>query len=149
MNPFESGEVALAERLAKVARLWKSVAEKELAHLELSYPRWTALWKLARLGPVTQKQLAVALDIELPSLMRTLEQLEQQQLINRVASPIDRRARIVELTKAGQHCVDELAQRVRAVRKNLLAGIDPEELMRMEMTLAEIEHNALHYLSPS
>jgi MarR family transcriptional regulator for hemolysin len=63
-------ELSLAEQ--PIAPLWRTVADLELAPLGLTHPRWTALWKLSRLGGhLSQKTLAEALEIELPSLMRT------------------------------------------------------------------------------
>jgi len=70
-------ETSLGERLGRLHRLWRMVADNELAPLGLTHPRWTALWKLRRMGDhISQKQLAESLEIELPSLMRTLGQLE-------------------------------------------------------------------------
>ena len=82
-------ELSLAEQLGRLHRLWRTVADLELAPLGLTHPRWTALWKLSRLGGhLSQKTLAEALEIELPSLMRTLGQLEEQGLIvQRPAAP--------------------------------------------------------------
>lgn len=58
-------DLSLAEKLSRVSRLWKMVADRELEPLGLTHPRWTALWKLQRLGDnVSQKQLADALEIE-------------------------------------------------------------------------------------
>ena len=58
-------DLSLAEKLSRVARLWKMVADRELEPLNLTYPRWTALWKLYRMGDnVSQKHLAEALEIE-------------------------------------------------------------------------------------
>ena len=72
-------ELSLAEQLGRLHRLWRTVADLELAPLGLTHPRWTALWKLSRLGGhLSQKTLAEALEIELPSLMRTLGQLEER-----------------------------------------------------------------------
>ena len=95
-------ELSLAEQLGRLHRLWRTVADLELAPLGLTHPRWTALWKLSRLGGhLSQKTLAEALEIELPSLMRTLGQLEEQGLIERHCCSQDKRARIVTLTPAG------------------------------------------------
>ena len=72
-------ELSLAEQIARMHRLWRTAADLELAPLGLTHPRWTALWKLSRMGNhVSQKTLAEALEIELASLMRTLGQLEEQ-----------------------------------------------------------------------
>ena len=56
-------ELSLAEQLGRLHRLWRTVADLELAPLGLTHPRWTALWKLSRLGGhLSQKTLAEALE---------------------------------------------------------------------------------------
>ena len=58
-------ELSLAEQLGRLHRLWRTVADIELAPLGLTHPRWTALWKLSRLGGhLSQKTLAEALELD-------------------------------------------------------------------------------------
>jgi MarR family transcriptional regulator for hemolysin len=141
-------ELTLAEKLARVSRLWKMVADRELAPLGLTHPRWTALWKLQRLGDnISQKHLAEALEIELASLMRTLNQLEEQSLITRHCCTSDKRARIVSLTEQGRIMIKQMETRILQVRRQLLIHINDEELLKLGQILEQIANNALESLS--
>ncbi|KKD00884.1 MULTISPECIES: transcriptional regulator SlyA [Photobacterium] len=141
-------DLPLAEQLSRVSRLWKMVADRELAPLGLTHPRWTALWKLQRLGDhVSQKTLAEALEIELASLMRTLKQLEAQSLITRRCCDSDKRARIVSLTEEGRQLLTQMEARIMQVRKQLLSHINDQELQKLGLILEQIAHNALDSLS--
>ncbi|EOV1094190.1 transcriptional regulator SlyA [Vibrio fluvialis] len=141
-------ELTLAEKLARVSRLWKMVADRELAPLGLTHPRWTALWKLQRLGDnISQKHLAEALGIELASLMRTLNQLEEQSLITRHCCASDKRARIVSLTEQGRIMIKQMETRILQVRRQLLIHINDEELLKLGQILEQIANNALESLS--
>ncbi|CAH8190541.1 transcriptional regulator SlyA [Vibrio aestuarianus] len=141
-------DLSLAEQLGRVSRLWKTVADRELAPLGLTHPRWTAIWKLQRLGDnISQKALAEALEIELPSLMRTLNQLEEQSLIVRHCCTHDKRARIVSLTTQGQNLIKQIEARILRVRRDLLGHIDEEQLHKLTLILEQIAQNALHTLS--
>ncbi|CAE6934873.1 helix_turn_helix multiple antibiotic resistance protein [Vibrio sp. B1FLJ16] len=141
-------ELSVAEKLSRVARLWKMVADRELEPLNLTYPRWTALWKLHRMGDhVSQKQLAEALEIELASLMRTLKLLEEQSLVTRHCCESDKRARIVSLTQEGQALITQLESRILEVRKKLLSEINDEDLKTMGLVLEQMASNALGTLS--
>ncbi|RTR28254.1 MarR family transcriptional regulator [Shewanella atlantica] len=143
-------ELSLAEQLRRVARLWRNVADKELAPLGLTHPRWTALWKLQNLNDnVSQKVLANALEIELASLMRTLSQLEDQNLIVRYCSETDKRVRIVSLTDEGKSMITKVEARILQIRKNLMAGVSEEELNQFKRTIELIAHNALAQLNES
>ncbi len=142
------GDLSVAEKLSRVSRLWKMVADRELEPLNLTYPRWTALWKLYRMGDnVSQKHLADALEIELASLMRTLKQLEEQSLIIRRCCENDKRARIVSLTQEGRALVTQLESRIYDVRKKLLSDISDQDLQTMWLILEQIACNALDTLS--
>lgn len=138
-------ELSLAEQIARMYRLWRTAADLELAPLGLTHPRWTALWKLSRMGGhVSQKTLAAALEIELPSLMRTLGQLEEQGLIERHCCSQDKRARIVCVTATGQGLLDQIADRIMNIRRELLGGIDEQTLHLFEATVQRISANAIN-----
>ncbi|EPQ8263565.1 transcriptional regulator SlyA [Vibrio alginolyticus] len=141
-------DLSMAEKLSRVARLWKMVADRELEPLNLTYPRWTALWKLYRMGDnISQKHLAEALEIELASLMRTLKLLEEQSLIVRHCCEHDKRARIVSLTEEGKTLLKQMEARILQVRSKLLTDINDQELQQLSLILDQIAHNALDSLS--
>ncbi len=136
-------ELSLAEMLARVARLWKTVADHELTPLGLTHSRWTALWKLERMGDrISQKVLAEHLEIELPSLMRTLKHLEDQQLITRYCSEQDKRVRVVCLTAKGRDVITHIESRITDVRSEMLQGLSSQSTQQLRSTLELIAHNA-------
>lgn len=140
-------KLSLAEQLGRSARLWRTVANRELAPLGLTFSRWSLLWKLKGLNDnVSQKILAKALEIELPSLMRTLKQLEIQGLINRHSCNEDKRARIVTLTDAGKSILTEIEGLILVTRREMLAGIDAAELEISQKVIERIIHNAIDKL---
>lgn len=139
----EHSELSLGERLGRLHRLWRMVADGELSPLGLTHSRWTALWKLYRIGQdVSQKHLAEALEIELASLMRTLGQLEQQGLVIRHCCEHDKRVRRVALTEAGLAVLDQMEAKIIRVRAELLSGVSLEMQAQFEQTLNQISHNA-------
>ncbi|MCG9746300.1 transcriptional regulator SlyA [Shewanella sp. Isolate8] len=146
----DRAESSNAERVARLARLWRMVADAELAPLGLTHSRWVVLWKLYRMGQETsQKALAEALEIELASLMRTLSQLEQQALIERHCCEHDKRVRRVSLTQAGLDLLAFIRQRIIDLRAELYAGIGAEELKVFESVLNRITDNAFNKLHPT
>ena len=84
----------------------------------LTEATWRPLVYVRRLGDgVRQKELATALSIEGPSLVRLLDNLERRGLIERREDETDRRARGIHLTRAGR----ELAVRVAKVGSEIQA----------------------------
>ncbi|EMP54363.1 MarR family transcriptional regulator [Marinobacter santoriniensis NKSG1] len=145
LNPTNDSELGL--QLAHAHRLWRAVISQTVAPLGLTPPRWTLLVVLRHLGEgATQKQLAEALSIELPSLTRTLCQLEDQGLIERQVREDDRRVREVRFTGEGRRVLSALDARANEARAQLLDGIPPEDRNHLRRMLERIETNACHCL---
>ena len=143
----DAGSFGMA--LHRLHMLWRTVIDESVASLGFTQTRWVVLIHLQSLGEgCTQKELAQDIGIELPSVLRTLAQLEEQGWIERRTSPTDRRARQVWLTDHGRQRVDELEQVVAEARAHLLAGIPTEAVVQMRATMRQIERNARARLKP-
>jgi MarR family transcriptional regulator, transcriptional regulator for hemolysin len=88
----------------------------------LTLARARALFAIARSGPLTQKDLAEELEIETPTLVRVLDGMEKQDLIQRREDATDRRAKRIDMTPAGR----ETFQRVHALAGELRGQIADE-----------------------
>ncbi|BBN59605.1 MarR family transcriptional regulator [Hydrogenovibrio marinus] len=144
----QSTHTSLVEKLGRLHRQWRAIVDAELLPLGLTHPRWTAIWKLWRMGEnISQKHLADALEIELASLMRTLGQLEEQGLIQRHTCLEDKRVRLVNLTPEGIAIIRQMEARIVQVRTELLAGITPEELALFDSVIERIATNIHDKLS--
>lgn len=122
-------ELMLATRLSPTSRAWRQLADVELAELRLSNATsWCLIW-LDRLGPdLRQIDLARAMEITQPSLVRTLNQLEASGLIRRVSDPDDRRTNKLQLTEEGQALASRIETRLRTVRAELLSDLSDEDI---------------------
>jgi MarR family transcriptional regulator for hemolysin len=89
---------------------------------------------------VRQKELATALGIEGPSLVRLLDSLERRGLIERREDESDRRARGIYLTQAGHDLAVRVAKVGTEIQLRLLASVPPEDLEICQRVLAQIEH---------
>jgi MarR family transcriptional regulator for hemolysin len=118
----------------------RQAIDAELRAYGLTEATWRPLAYLRRLGPgVRQKDLAAALGIEGPSLVRLLDGLERQGLVERRPDDVDRRAYGLHLTEPGRRLherVDEVIERVNA---QALAGVGNEELALCYEVFARIE----------
>ncbi len=66
------------------------------------------LLELARLGQASQNELAEAVEVDEPSVGRSLARLESKQFVSRTVDPKDSRRRVVELTKQGKALIPKL-----------------------------------------
>jgi MarR family transcriptional regulator for hemolysin len=91
---------------------------------------------------LTQRELASLMAIENPTLVRLLDSLEQQGLIERRPCPNDRRARRLHLTKAGRNFMDELSERAERLREEMLEGISDKDIECTVKVFNKILENA-------
>jgi len=116
-------------RLARVGIAWRQRVDIEFKRQGgLTAAKWRPLYWLGRLGDgVRQKDLAAALVIEGPSLVRLLDDLEAHHLIERREDPSDRRAKTIHLTSDGHGVYRRLKEISGDFAARLLAGISDEE----------------------
>lgn len=119
----------LGAAIAQIARRWRATLDQRIAPFGLTEARWLVLLNLARRGDgITQKSLAGRLRIEAPTLVRTLDWLEQQGFVERRSIAHDRRAKTIHLTDTARPVVLRIEAEAAAVRAEILAGIPEEEL---------------------
>jgi MarR family transcriptional regulator for hemolysin len=127
-------------RVARIARRLRQAVDAELSVLGLTEATWRPLVYVRRLGDgVRQKELATALSIEGPSLVRILDNLERRGLIERRADESDRRARGIYLTRAGLELAKRAAKAGGEVQARVLANVTAAELEACQRVLSNIE----------
>ena len=129
-------------RVARIARRLRQAVDAEVRVLGLTEATWRPLVYVRRLGDgVRQKELATALSIEGPSLVRLLDNLERRGLIERRADETDRRARGIHLTRTGRDLAKRAAKVGGEIQARLLANVPPAELLACQHVLASIERD--------
>jgi len=129
----DSGDRALREsfalELTRLARFWRAKLDERLRPIGLTQAKWVTLFHLSQGGDdLQQKDLASQMGIEGPTLVRLLDALEGQQLIERRPDPGDRRANRVHLTAAAERLMGDLRARAVELRNEVLAEVSDEDL---------------------
>ncbi|HDC4378141.1 TPA: transcriptional regulator SlyA [Enterobacter hormaechei] len=133
-------ESPLGSDLARLVRIWRALIDHRLKPLELTQTHWVTLHNIHQLPPdQSQIQLAKAIGIEQPSLVRTLDQLEEKGLISRQTCASDRRAKRIKLTEKAAPIITEMETVISKTRG--LAGISPAELEMLIGLIARLEQN--------
>ncbi|AOY89330.1 MarR family transcriptional regulator [Marinobacter salinus] len=129
--------------VARVTRRWRKMLDERLKDLGVTQARWSTMVYLEKGGEgLTQRELASLMAIENPTLVRLLDSLEQQGLIERRPCPNDRRARRLHLTDAGRKFMDVLSDRAEKLREEMLEGISDEEIECTVKVFQRIMENA-------
>lgn len=124
--------------VSNTARQWRRAINRQLQPLGLTEATWLPLWHVARARqPMRQKDLAALLALDTSSVVRLLDELQANGLIERREGN-DRRARILHVTPAGQAIVALVGQQTDQVRATLLAGIDDAALNTAVQVLEQV-----------
>ena len=116
-------------KLAQSFRWIRSRIEATVKSHGLTYSTWTTLMYLQRAGEgVSQKDLAAIIRIETPSLVGLLDSLEKQTLIERRASPRDRRSNGIFFTARAKDLLHEINEIGVEIREQLLSEFSDDEL---------------------
>ena len=115
--------------LGMVARLWRAEIDRRLAAFGLTESRWLILLHLSRLGEAaTQRELAEAVGVRGPTLVRTLDRLEAEGLIERRTEAGDRRTKSVHLRADAVPVLERIETTAAAVRAEILSGMSHAEV---------------------
>lgn len=137
-------------KLSRVPRLWRAILDELLAPLELTQTRWVTLYHLSKMGDgQPQCDLARSIGVEAPSLVRTLDQLTEQGLIERRPSDEDRRTKRVYLTDKATPLLKKIETVVEQARVEMIEGLSDDDVDQLDAILTRIEQNGQRLLSRS
>ncbi|AVF35002.1 transcriptional regulator SlyA [Rahnella sikkimica] len=143
-------ESNLGSDLARLVRAWRALIDDRLKPLELTQTHWVTLHNINMLPPEqSQIQLAKAIGIEQPSLVRTLDQLEEKKLITRQTCASDRRAKRIKLTEEAEPIISEMESVIDSTRKEILSGMSHAEIEQLGGMLSRLEKNIASLQSKS
>ena len=135
-------ESNLGSDLARLVRAWRALIDDRLKPLELTQTHRVTLHNINMLPPEqSQIQLAKAIGIEQPSLVRTLDQLEEKKLITRQTCASDRRAKRIKLTEESAPIIHEMETVIDSTRKEILSGMSAAEIEQLGGMLSRLEKN--------
>ena len=115
--------------ISRTARTWRTKLDERLSPLGLTQARWLVLMHLSRMdGEALQKELAIIVGVEGPTLVRVLDGLERMGLVQRLGVEGDKRARLIRLTPKADSVISDIMRIGIKLRGEALAGISDAEL---------------------
>jgi len=126
-----------------VARLLKRHFERRARQTGLPLTRRQAavLLHVSRREGVSQAEIAALLDMEAISLVRMLDRLCEEGLVERRAHPTDRRVRTLWVTEAAEPVLARILEINAEIRAEAFAGMSAESRDALIDTLAAIKDN--------
>ncbi len=127
--------------VSDVARMLRQAFNRCVAPIGLTQAQARVLLHLARCEGVSQKALADILEIQPITLLRQLDKLAEQGLIERRPNPSDRRAQCLFLTRASEPLLAEVWAVGERLREQLVAGLDEADARHLVSMLQQLRSN--------
>jgi MarR family transcriptional regulator for hemolysin len=113
----------------RVSTAWRREIDQRVRAFGLTDATWRPLLYLGRMGDgVRQTDLAAALTIEDPSLVRLIDALERVGLVERLEDPEDRRSKRLWMTEAGRETYARVAAIHASLADAFVRDVSPVEL---------------------
>ena len=120
----------------KSRHISKKVNEVLRKH-ELYMSQWSILYCLHKFGAMTQKEIWLYLNVEAPTVTRTLERMEKSEWIMREEG-MDKRERIIKLTEKAKNEFSGIKQSVESVEREFLSRVTEEEKTQLYQLLHKL-----------
>lgn len=118
---------ALGYQIGLLGRLFDRALENELAVFKVLPGQFPALVMLYQKDGLTQAELCKLINVEQPTMANTLNRMERDGLIKRIADPDDKRRSRIHLTDQAKGFKDALMEKARAVPHQALESLSSSD----------------------
>ncbi len=128
-------------QLADVARTMRTYVDQRAREHGMTRAQWGALARLERQEGMTQAEMAEALEVQPITLLRLIDRLCEQGLVERRPHPHDRRANRLYLTDKGRATLARMAPLGKEVTGDILAAMPERDVSELLRALLVVKGN--------
>jgi MarR family transcriptional regulator, transcriptional regulator for hemolysin len=129
----------LVAQLVESSRLLRNYIDHRAKQRGTTRAQWIVLFRLREQEGLSQVDLADVLELQPISLVRLLDRLVEQGLLERRHNPKDRRANRLYLTAKGRQLVDDLDGLSTAILTDVLRDVPDDAIETSLITLRDIK----------
>jgi MarR family transcriptional regulator, transcriptional regulator for hemolysin len=127
--------------LKEVSRQYVARFETHARDLSLTLPQCKVLVRLEKNEGVSQARLAELSEVEPMTMVRLLDRMESDGLLERRPDPADRRARCLYLTPRAKTVLEEILRLADLTRSEIFTGVSRSERHAFMQVLERMHHN--------
>ena len=116
---------------------WRTALDRRLRPMGLSRATWMLLAQVEKLHAPSQTELAERLGLEGASVVRLVDRLEKEGLVER-RSGTDRRVKTIHFTAKGQSLSTEIWRVAATLRTELFHDVPPDDLAQASALLQRL-----------
>jgi DNA-binding MarR family transcriptional regulator len=128
--------------LKDVSRRYVARFERHAAEVSLTLMQCKVLLHLSKNEGASQVRLCELTDIEPMMMVRILDRMEADKLLERRPDPADRRARRLYLTRKAAPILDEIDRISEVTRNEIFAGVSKTDRDAFQKVLEHVHENA-------
>jgi MarR family transcriptional regulator for hemolysin len=128
--------------LKDVSRRYVARFERHAEQVSLTLTQCKVLLHLSRNEGASQARLCELTDLEPMMMVRILDRMEADKLLERRADPQDRRARQLYLSRKAASLLDEIDRIMEVTRSEIFAGVSKADREAFLKVLEHIHENA-------
>jgi len=140
-------DFALSHQMVRTAQTWRNLVDVSLRmQTGQSRARWEMLFAIAFSEvPVTMSEVAEKLGVQWPTLVRVMNELEEEGLIQRYDNPADKRSRLIKLTDRGTRTIEQIRATLDPLRKQIMSVLSSEEIRQCTRLLGRVKRAIMSY----
>lgn len=127
--------------MSDVARAMRTYIDQRARAHGMTRAQWSVLSRIERQEGLNQAELAEVLEIQPISLVRLIDRLCQQGLVERRAHATDRRVNLLHLTGAGRDRLQAMSPLGREISLEAMHGLNDGDVVALLETLVRIKAN--------
>jgi DNA-binding MarR family transcriptional regulator len=131
--------------LKDVSRRYVLRFEQRARAISLTLPQCKALVRLEHHEGISQAKLAEATDVDAMTMVRIVDRMEADGLLERRPDPSDRRARTLYLTPRAKPLLKKIWQLAEATRSEVFAGVTARERDTFMTVLERLHENVVAF----
>lgn len=107
----------------------------------VTHEQWSIMIRLWEEDGLTQNKLSTLTGRDQPSISRLINNLEKNELVMRMAHPVDKRTNLIFLTPKGKKLQIGLIEQAQKTIEQISDGIEKEDLDQFLRVLSKIKKN--------
>jgi MarR family transcriptional regulator for hemolysin len=126
---LDDKKLRVTRRILFLGRRWRNLMDEALRATGDTHARWvTLLWVDLMAGSANLGELAEQVAVELPTLVRLLNRLEREHLVERRALGGSNREKTVVLTAKGKRALVQMSRVIQHTRQKFLEDVDEQRI---------------------
>ena len=127
----------------QTARLFTKRLNDQLGQHDLFHSQWAIIYFLKHRGPSTLVDISNYLNVEKPTITRTVTRLQERELVEQVSSDNKREKRI-HLTDAGEKMYTHCIPLVSEFEDKVMSAVSMDEITIMMQVLGKMQDQLQH-----